>query len=97
MIDTSLNPRINSSPGVRRYTNIDRAFNTGFEAGWEQKWPAGLQHQLSLAYTYGEDLERMDPLPEIAPLDVRFLLSGSYFSHRLKPLNSGKPKALLLH
>ncbi len=85
VIDTSLSPLIKSSPGVRRYTNIDRAFKTGFEAGWMQKWPAGLQHQFSLAYTYGEDLERNDPLPEIAPLDIRLHLSGSYFSHRLKP------------
>ena len=85
VIDTSLSVVIPSSPGVRRYTNIDRAFKTGFEAGWDQLWPAGLQHQFSLAYTYGEDLEREDPLPEIAPFDLRFLLSGSYFSNRLKP------------
>lgn len=85
VIDTSLSPVIPSSPGVRRYTNIDRAFKTGFEAGWDQLWPAGLQHQFSIAYTYGEDLEREDPLAEIAPLDLRFLLSGSYFSNRLKP------------
>ena len=85
VIDTSLSPVIPSSPGVRRYTNIDRAFKTGFEAGWDQKWPAGLQHQFSIAYTYGLDLEREDPLPAIAPLDLRFILSGSYFSHRLKP------------
>lgn len=85
LIDTSLSPTIPSSPGVRQYTNIEKAFKTGFEAGWNQLWPAGLQHQLSLAYTYGSDLQREDPLPEIAPLDLRFLLSGSYFSQRLKP------------
>jgi iron complex outermembrane receptor protein len=85
VIDTSLNPRMPSSPGVRRYTNIDRGFKTGFEAGWNQKWPAGLQHQFSIAYTYGEDLERADPLPEIAPLDLRFRLSGNYFSQRFQP------------
>lgn len=84
-IDSSLSPTIPSSPGVRRYTNIDRAFKTGFEAGWNQLWPAGLKHQFSIAYTYGEDLERSDPLPEIAPLDLRFHLSGDYFSHRLMP------------
>ena len=84
-IDTSLSPRMPSSPGVRKYTNIDKAVQTGFEAGWTQVLPFGLQHQLSIAYTYGQDLERKDPLPEIAPLDTRFHLSGSYFSHRLKP------------
>lgn len=85
VIDTSLSPTIPSSPGVRRYVNINRAFKTGFEAGWNQKWPAGLEHQFSIAYTYGEDLEREDPLPEIAPLDLRFHLVGDYFSHRFKP------------
>jgi iron complex outermembrane recepter protein len=85
VIDTSLSPRIQSSPGVRRYTNIERAIKTGFEAGWMQKLPAGLQHQFSLAYTYAKDLDRKDPLPEIAPLDLRYLLSGNYFSQRLKP------------
>jgi iron complex outermembrane receptor protein len=85
LIDTSLTPRLPNSPGVRRYTNIDRAFKTGFEFSWEQKWPAGLQHQLSIAYTYGKDLQRDDPLPEIAPLDMRFHLSGNYLSNRLKP------------
>jgi len=85
VIDVSLSPTIPSSPGVRRYTNINKAVKTGFEAGWNQLWPAGLQHQFSIAYTYGEDLGRSDPLPEIAPLDLRFHLSGDYFSHRFIP------------
>jgi len=85
IIDTSLNPRMPSSPGVRRYTNIERAFKTGFEASWAQELPAGLQHLFSVAYTYGQDPDKKDPLPEIAPLDTRFHLSGSYFSERLKP------------
>ncbi len=84
-IDSGLDPRIPNSPGVRRFSNIDRAFKTGFEAGWNQLWPAGLQHQVSIAYTHGVDLEREDPLPEIAPLDLRFHLYGTYFSQRLKP------------
>lgn len=84
-IDTSLSPRMPSSPGVRKYTNIDKAIQTGFEASWTQVLPLGLQHQFSIAYTYAQDLERKEPLPEIAPLDTRFHLSGSYFSHRLKP------------
>jgi iron complex outermembrane receptor protein len=85
VIDASLSPRMPSSPGVRRFTNIDKAFKTGFEVSWSQALPAGLQHQLSLAYTYAQDLERSEPLPEIAPLDVRFHLSGSYVKNRLLP------------
>lgn len=85
VIDTSLTPRMPSSPGVRRYVNIDQAIKTGFEASWSQDLLAGLRHEISMAYTYGKDLERNDPLPEIAPLDLRIQLYGDYFSHRLKP------------
>jgi iron complex outermembrane receptor protein len=74
-----------SSPGVRRFINIDRAFKTGFEARWSQALPAGLHHEMSLAYTYGQDLEKNEPLPEIAPLDLSLYLYGNYFSHRLIP------------
>ncbi|MCB0846833.1 MAG: TonB-dependent receptor, partial [Bacteroidetes bacterium] len=84
-IDTSLQPRLPTSPGVRTFTNIDAAFKSGFEISWSQILFAGLQHQLSIAYTYGQDLERKAPLPEIAPIDIRYTLRGSYFNHKLKP------------
>ncbi len=85
VIDPDLNPVLPNSPGVRRFINIDRAFKAGFEIGWKQELFAGLQHQLSLAYTYGQDLEREEPLPEIAPLDFRYRLIGSYLKDRLRP------------
>jgi len=85
IIDEDLIPRMPTSPGVRRYINIDHALKSGFEANWQQKLPANLQQNISLAYTYGQDLERKDPLPEIAPLDLRVKLFGTYFAHRLKP------------
>lgn len=85
IIDTTLNPRMPSSPGVRRYINIDRAVKTGFEASWKQVLAGGLHSEISLAYTYAQDLERKDPLPEIAPLDLHIRLFGDYFSHRLHP------------
>ena len=84
-IDTTLEPSLPTSPGVRRFTNIDKAFKTGFEASWTQQLFAGLSSQLSLAYTYGQDLVRSEPLPEIAPLDVRWLLSGHYMANRIQP------------
>jgi iron complex outermembrane receptor protein len=40
---------------------------------------------MGIAYTYGQDLEREEPLPEIAPLDFRYSLQGSYFNDHLKP------------
>ncbi len=84
-IDTTLTPTMPTSPGVRRYTNIDKAFKTGFEATWNQVLIWGLQHQFSMAYSYAQDLVRNEPLPEIAPLDLRYQLSGSYLDARLRP------------
>ncbi len=85
VIDTSLTPRLPASPGVRQYVNIAEAFKTGFEISWTQDLVAGLGHRLSLAYTHAQDLEREEPLPEIAPFDIRYSLYGSYLKNRLRP------------
>jgi len=85
IIIPELDPILPSSPGVRQYINIDAAFKTGFELSWSQDLFSGLSHQLAVAYTYGQDLERDEPLPEIAPLDLRYALIGSYFKNRFKP------------
>lgn len=85
VIDTSLSPRIPTSPGVRQFVNIDYAFRTGFELSWTQQLVAGMNHRLAVAYTYGQDLERNEPLPEIAPLDFRYTLRGNYLKSKLQP------------
>jgi iron complex outermembrane receptor protein len=85
VIDTSLTPRLPSSPGVRQYVNIDDVFKTGFEVNWSQQLPLNLQHHLGIAYTYAQDLDRKDPLPEVAPFDLRYTLKGSYLDHKLRP------------
>lgn len=85
VIDADLEPRLPMSPGVRQFVNIDAAFRTGFEISWSQQLFAGLQHQFGIAYTYGQDLERDEPLPEIAPLDLRYFLYGSYLKNKLFP------------
>ena len=84
-IDPSLKPVIGTSPGVRRYVNMDEAFKSGFEFTWMQELGAGLQHQMAIAYTYAKDLERDQPLPEIAPLDFRYTLRGVYLRGKLMP------------
>jgi len=84
-IDPDLTPRIPSSPGVRRFVNIEDAFKTGFEVNWRQQILVNLEHQAGIAYTYAEDLERDQPLPEIAPLDFRYTLSGNYLDGKLLP------------
>ncbi|ERM80873.1 hypothetical protein P872_11190 [Rhodonellum psychrophilum GCM71 = DSM 17998] len=85
VIDTTLSPRLPASPGVRRFINIKDAYKTGFEVRWTQQLPIGLQQTLALAYTYAQDLDGNEPLPEIAPLDLRYVLSGSYLQNKLKP------------
>lgn len=78
-------PRLATSPGVRQVTNISEGTKTGFEFSWNQKLLAGLQHKLAVAYTYGQNLAIDEPLPEIAPLDFRYTISGLYFKNRLRP------------
>ena len=85
VIDTTLTPRLPMSPGVRQFINIDEAFKTGFEVSWDQILFGGLSHRMGIAYTYGQDLERDEPLPEITPLDVRYAIYGSYLKDRLRP------------
>ena len=70
---------------MRRFVNIEDAFKTGFELGWTQQLIVGLQHQMGIAYTYAQDLERDEPLPEIAPLDFRYSLVGNYFDNKFQP------------
>ena len=85
VIDTSLKTRLPKLPGVRQFVNIDEAIKTGFELSWTQSLFADLQQQLSFAYTYGKDLEQDEPLPEIAPFDLRFRIFGTYLKGRLRP------------
>ena len=81
-----LDPRMPSSPGVRSFTNLGEARLFGGEARWTQNLPlVGLQHTLGVAYTHGQDLTRDEPLPEVAPLKMRYMLSGRYLSGRLRP------------
>jgi iron complex outermembrane receptor protein len=84
-IDTGLVPTMPSSPGVRRFINIEHAYMAGFEINWKQKLPAELEHQLSISYTYGTDNTRDEPLPEIAPMDIHYTLSGNFINHKLHP------------
>jgi iron complex outermembrane recepter protein len=79
-------PSIASSPGVRRFINVDKALLTGFEAGFGQLLPLGMKFDLSMAYVYGQNLVADAPLAEIPPLDIRLSLSGSYFEAKLIPV-----------
>lgn len=81
--NAELKPRIATSPGVRQFTNLDNAFKTGFEINWKQYLFYGIQQNASLAYTYAENLESKEALPEIAPFEVRYSLTGNYLKNKL--------------
>jgi len=80
---TELTPRLPTSPGVRQYINIDRAIKTGFEASFNHLIGYGFRQQLMFAYTYGQNLILPEPLPEIAPFDLRYAIMGSHINKRL--------------
>ncbi|MFH1120404.1 MAG: TonB-dependent receptor [Bacteroidota bacterium] len=84
--DTTLTPKFPKSPGVRQFLNIDKALKTGFELSWRQKLTGFLDHRFSMAYTYGENKEANEPLPEIAPLDLRYSLHGDFINGKLHPV-----------
>lgn len=85
VIVPDISPRLPASPGVRQYTNIGTALLSGFELSWTQPLFAGMFHQMAVAYTYGENKMNNSPLPEIPPLDLRYVLSGHYLENTLKP------------
>jgi len=75
-----------NSPGVRWFVNIDNTYKTGFEVSYNQHLTSWLCNDLNVAYTYAKDLERDQPLPEIAPLDIRYSICGKLLDDRLKPI-----------
>ncbi|MBC6366880.1 TonB-dependent receptor domain-containing protein [Algoriphagus sp. AK58] len=83
-VKTNLKPRLATSPGVRQYVNIEEAIKTGFELNFKQQLGANLSHNLGVAYTYGKDLILDAPLPEIAPLDLRYGLRGHLLDGKLQ-------------
>lgn len=84
-IDETLSPRMATAPGVRRFVNIPKAFKTGVE--WSLDHPIGKQlyGQASMAYTYAHNQTNDEPLPEIAPLDFRYSVRGSFYDNKLTP------------
>ncbi len=86
IIDPSIATILPNRPGVRRFVNIDKAYKTGFEIGYNQHLTSWLCHDINVAYTYAQDAEREQPLPEIAPLDMRYSICGKLINDRLKPV-----------
>ncbi|TKG94100.1 TonB-dependent receptor [Puteibacter caeruleilacunae] len=84
-IDPSLTPRMKTAPGVRRFVNIDKATMMGFDIAWHQQWVPQIKSSLSMNYTYGENDDFDEPLPEIAPMEVNVAIEGNFIQNRLFP------------
>lgn len=83
-IRPDLNPRLPMAPGVRQFVNVGEALLSGAEFSWQQDLPLGLQGEIQIAYTYGENLESAEALPEIAPLDMRSTLRANFLQDKLQ-------------
>jgi len=79
----ALKPRIATSPGVRQFVNVENAFKTGFEVNWKQYLFYGIQQQAAVAYTYAKNTANNEPLPEIAPFEIRYSLTGNHLNDKL--------------
>ncbi len=68
---------------VKRYHNIDRARQMGFELNLRGKAMENISYRVAAAYTRADDLARNDPLPEIPPLEanlaVRYSQAQSHY------------------
>ncbi len=52
---------------TKKFTNIDNAFKTGFEAGVNWQFAKHFIYDLSASYTYAQNKTWDEPLPEIPP------------------------------
>lgn len=66
------------SPGVRQYVNIKSAMKAGVEASASWNITPKYRTQWAIAYTYAKDWETHEPLPEVAPLDLRWNLFADF-------------------
>lgn len=62
---------------TKRFTNIDKAFMTGFEAGMDIHFLKHFEYSLGASYTYAQNITRDEPLSEIPPFTVNTALSYS--------------------
>lgn len=85
VIDPDLKAKTSSSPGVRRFVNLGDAFKTGFELSWSQQISQHFNHGFASSYTYGQNLENDQALPEIAPMDLRYNLAATLLDGKLRP------------
>ncbi|MBK6937961.1 MAG: TonB-dependent receptor [Chitinophagaceae bacterium] len=81
-INPAIAPRF-GAPGVRQYTNTDKATLYGFEFNWQQEWIPAISHQFTFAYTHGKNNDLDKPLPEISPADARFRIESKLWKEKI--------------
>ncbi len=69
-------------PYTKRFRNIDRATQLGFEISFHGKLGYGFSYQGGIAYTRGQNEDLNEPLPEIPPLEGKLTLRYFNVTHR---------------
>ncbi len=83
VIDPNLKPQF-GAPGVRSFINISQAKLVGGEFLWNQQLHQQLKQELSITYTHGLRKNDFQPLPEIAPLDMRYKLDWQSLNEKFR-------------
>ena len=60
---------------AKRYINVDKAIQTGFEAYFNYHITSNLSFLSDISYTYGQNKDFDEPLPQITPLTAHFGLN----------------------
>lgn len=81
--ESTLKPRMPTSPGVRRIANLGSATKYGFEFALSTELIYKIHTNLNLAYTYAE-LSDGEPMPEIMPLEIALNFYRKFMDNKLK-------------
>jgi iron complex outermembrane receptor protein len=84
-IDPSLSTVSMMSPGMRRMTNIDRARFMGADVTAQGFLGSSLSGSITASYVWAKDLERDEPIPEIAPFEVNVGLDAYLLGAKVVP------------
>jgi iron complex outermembrane receptor protein len=77
-LDTTIAKKYNSCKppkGTKVFTNIEKAFMTGFEAGMNINFLENFTYSLGAAYTYAQNTSWDEPLSEIPPFTVNTFIA----------------------
>lgn len=73
-----IKPYAMTAPGTRQFQNIDQAYKTGAEVRFNWQLSKKYRTEWAAAYTFAEDINSKSPLPEIAPLDLRWNFEANF-------------------